>query len=1625
MIHVPAPTRSVAHRLRARKLANSSLVPFIILCIGLLLWSPGSAQAAPSAETEQVNGTLFPVAIFDFVTTNEDTSVLIDVLANDRMDERPSDSTPPSRSLLLLTGASGNLSGSSAEVEDGKIRYVPRSNFTGLDIFRYVVVANDNNFFNRSIGFIVVRVVPVADGPTDIGISTTTIPEGTRGLVATFNVVDPNGSGPHVFSLGSRQSHPDNDFFVIVGNQLGLGPAADFERKSSYTIGVEVSNRSGGAFAKEFILNVLDGNDPPTRVRLSNTRIDENQPAGTLVGRLSSDDIDSSSHTYELIQAGIFGADSNRFTVVGSELRTAEVLDFEEKTSYRVIVKSTDDAGGSANGLMRIRLNNLPSPPDEVQNGLSFCSGDAITLIERNSSRSNERVRVTIDNVTVSQKTSRSCQVEGTMSILTNGQTVNGLAFSGRVNSRNQFSDASMTNFSVGVAGITLEARDVEVQYTDEQPSLHITRPQLRMPREFGGLTASLAVPSVIDADGVRFGTGSIDLPTISTKSGFELDLSGELQPVADGFEIVADGTIGLPNIGKSKSSGSRGRTCSINAGVTIFANDKAQTVMRITSGSTMVQAHTSPHIENAGFFASANAMSAAQSTSPEAAEDFGLNAVRAGASCDPGLAIGTTGLFLTSINGEVTVEPGEEQVDVEVTIEAGKSVPGLGPIVALDGGMSLRPRPFKLDVGAALSVLSFEVADADATLTTRKFRTSVRVTGLFYTTSAKVQIRTRSGRVIFTGSGRAAIEVVKGSLGEKCFIFCVDVPPFGIGPLASVRVDVGEFRTGDFGFKGVVKVLGISTGFFVDASGRLKFGDVSRFRLVRAQQVAAAKAIQGAALENGDTGETSAVSASDVAAHEAALRDFVFLENEQGESEGVIIRAPLEKATASAEEIRASDVITQINLIRHGDVVFDLMATGPIDLTLISPEGKEITPANYSDEATLGYTVAYTQSVAFEMVRNSLEDGNSPDASIPNQESQAANGEGLPRLHFIPLATAPALNGIDLRIDGLNFYENLTWQNSAQIESLALNAGQHTVELLTHGTETVLLSTTIDMEAGHNYTLISGIGNASVLKTIEDDLGPPENFGMSKIRFFNGSSTSIDMRINGSSVFPWTSSATATGYVDVNAGAYTVEFYKQSDGQLAAASIPVDLAEGGVYTFFTTDYTEAGYSAAAVQRTDMLYTTAYQTSYSIDQAEMGQNWQMKLVGDTDNIPYQVSIWGPSNPPILGSVSYDASDLAATRVSWQLTSDVRPTKVTVFATTEEISAQLPITETDGGSSGMTTIFEGIPVAEFEISDMNELGGQLVTKIVDLSGLASGTWHLWIRADDGVNPSVSVYASAPSVVAAGTQSVYGSNAVRLAKDDFDLDAMLADATPLVIDRTGDFPTEWTAEISPTFDPATNSLYVEWRINSHPDTDNYRLLWGDTPLSPTQVITAGGSISEFDENGVATGVEVGFATLHDIRPDVPYFISVEAVDSETGNSVRSQEVEFKATSPAFALTTSLPNVNVKAGDSVKVPVTLSAEEALFFNNVWLSTDLGGTPPGVTAQYVDDSDGFNELNAETPTLELEISVDASVPEGTYPVNIAGYNGDKKEEMIFNLVIGDSGQSAGTQIFLPQVMK
>lgn len=363
----------------------------------------------------------------------------------------------------------------------------------------------------------------------------------------------------------------------------------------------------------------------------------------------------------------------------------------------------------------------------------------------------------------------------------------------------------------------------------------------------------------------------------------------------------------------------------------------------------------------------------------------------------------------------------------------------------------------------------------------------------------------------------------------------------------------------------------------------------------------------------------------------------------------------------------------------------------------------------------------------------------------------------------------------------------------------------------------------------------------------------------------------------------------------------------------------------------------------------------------------------------------------------------------------------------VYVNPKEISASFTVTNADGSpNSEVIPLYEGDLLAEFKITDVAELGGQLVSKVVDLSGLESGTYHIWVRADDGINPPATSYAAAPALlVASGEESVYGLNVVWMAKNDYNLanEIRRTQRRSSLTVRAASQPSG-QQRLRPPLMPPPMRLMSKPRVNAHPDVDSYTLRYGNTALNPTEVITVGRALAVLDANGNPTGVEVGFVRLTNIRPNQPYFISIEAIDSESGRSVRSQEVPFTIASAAFSLSSQQTTVAVAVGGSVSCAGDTQCQCRVFFPNVWLSADLGGTPPGVTASFAGDAEGFPGLNSAAPTRQLDNRVDSSVPDGIYPIVISGYNGDVKEALTLQLVVG-KGNTVTNSIYLPLVSR
>ncbi|MCC2546272.1 cadherin domain-containing protein [Hymenobacter sp. BT175] len=97
----------------------------------------------------------------------------------------------------------------------------------------------------------------------------------------------------------------------------------------------------------------------PTDISLSNASVLENQPAGTAVGMLTATaNTAGQTYTYALV-TGTGSTGNGAFSIVGTELRTASVLDFEAQSSYSVRVRATNAQNQFIEEVFTISVTNV------------------------------------------------------------------------------------------------------------------------------------------------------------------------------------------------------------------------------------------------------------------------------------------------------------------------------------------------------------------------------------------------------------------------------------------------------------------------------------------------------------------------------------------------------------------------------------------------------------------------------------------------------------------------------------------------------------------------------------------------------------------------------------------------------------------------------------------------------------------------------------------------------------------------------------------------------------------------------------------------------------------------------------------------------------------------------------------------------------------------------------------------------------------------------------------------------------------------------------------------------------------------------------------------------------------
>lgn len=119
---------------------------------------------------------------------------------------------------------------------------------------------------------------------------------------------------------------------------------------------------------------------PPTAIELSKALVPENEPVGTEVGVLTSNDPDSGdSFTYSLVDDAAY-PDNLSFSITGDRLLTNEIFDYEVKPSYIIKVRSTDAGGQYLEQTFTIDIDDVDENPIAVDDTYSTLRNEPLSV---------------------------------------------------------------------------------------------------------------------------------------------------------------------------------------------------------------------------------------------------------------------------------------------------------------------------------------------------------------------------------------------------------------------------------------------------------------------------------------------------------------------------------------------------------------------------------------------------------------------------------------------------------------------------------------------------------------------------------------------------------------------------------------------------------------------------------------------------------------------------------------------------------------------------------------------------------------------------------------------------------------------------------------------------------------------------------------------------------------------------------------------------------------------------------------------------------------------------------------------------------------------------------------------
>ena len=289
-------------------------------------------------------------AIADAVSTDEDTSIEINALAND------SYVTNSSISLSILNGSNG-----SASATNNVITYVPNGDYNGSDTFTYSINQGDKT----SSADVSVTINPVNDAPLINTASTLSAPENQTAL-ATILVSDVDTEDTLTLSLGGTDA---GSFDLSSENILTFKEAPDYETKTSYAITLSLTDETV-TVTKDIEILVTNVNDVvPEFTSEATFSVAENQ---TSVGIATATDAEGDLVTFTNISGSELEASSD------GVITFVTAPDYETKSTYTATLTINDGVNDAT--------QDITVTVTDVNEAPLFTSASAFSVAENQTS---------------------------------------------------------------------------------------------------------------------------------------------------------------------------------------------------------------------------------------------------------------------------------------------------------------------------------------------------------------------------------------------------------------------------------------------------------------------------------------------------------------------------------------------------------------------------------------------------------------------------------------------------------------------------------------------------------------------------------------------------------------------------------------------------------------------------------------------------------------------------------------------------------------------------------------------------------------------------------------------------------------------------------------------------------------------------------------------------------------------------------------------------------------------------------------------------------------------------------------------------------------------------------------